>query len=394
MSRGGGRLPAVDALRFVAAFLVVLNHTTLPHDLPAWAAPVRWLSTFGGAGVTLFLVLSGFSITLRWEQRPGGGFPVVAFWKRRFFRLYPTFWAAALVSFGLLVVAHGWSAVAHQGRPWLWFGGQVPVVVQVLGYLTVVTANIVPLAHMGRAWSLALEEHLYALYTVIQVRWGSTVRPVRLLGWAVALELLWPLLLAAVHPGWGAPTHGALDNRELFMLFQVPVFAAPWVAGWVAAQARAGHVALPRQLRSLRLGAALLALAVLLRTWGGPVLRLPAGRVVAPVDVLLTPLSALAFFIVVSAVVVPTVRRVPARPLVRRAVLVLASAGLWSYSLYLLHPPALAIVEAHTRLPLAATLVLEWAFALVVAWVFFLLVERRWVARAQAVPVHPSPVTA
>ena len=66
------RLLGVDALRFVAALLVLLTHTAAPWAAwPRWTAPLHWVASDGGTGVTLFLVLSGFSIHLRWAEPSG-----------------------------------------------------------------------------------------------------------------------------------------------------------------------------------------------------------------------------------------------------------------------------------------------------------------------------------
>src|SRR3954469_18743982 len=88
----GRRLAVVDALRAVAALLVMFGHTNLDaYRGRSWWPLVEpvWLN--GGAGVGLFLVLSGFSIHPRWAARADDdeSFPVGRFWRRRFVRLYP-----------------------------------------------------------------------------------------------------------------------------------------------------------------------------------------------------------------------------------------------------------------------------------------------------------------
>jgi peptidoglycan/LPS O-acetylase OafA/YrhL len=68
-------------------------------------------------------------------------------------------------------------------------------------------------------------------------------------------------------------------------------------------------------------------------------------------------------------------------PVLRRA----AGIGLFSYSLYLLHPPVLELVERRLHLPLAISIPVQWLAALLLSWVFFLGVERRFIARAARV---------
>jgi peptidoglycan/LPS O-acetylase OafA/YrhL len=387
------RIASVDALRFAAASLVMFGHTSVPWStLPTWTKPGHWLALSGGTGVSLFLVISGFSITLRWADRESrqGAFPVKAFWLRRFFRLYPTFWWSVLLCFALLVLARGPEAVAGQPRPWLFLAGDVPVPVQVLGYATVVTANLIPLAHMGRAWSLALEEQLYAAYTFIQVRWHH-LNPVRLLVWCALSVLVYRLALLVAVPGFGSLSTGPIDKREVYASFQVPELAFPWVAGWCIAHAMAGNVAVPRAARSLPVASVLLCSGLLLRPWGGPVLDLPGGRECAPVDLALPLLFAAGFAVLVASVVLEGEprRRIVPRPVMRFA----TWAGLWSYSLYLLHPPVLELVHRRAGLPLVLEVGLSWVAALVVSWAFWVTVERRWVERSRRVPVIKGAAT-
>lgn len=80
-----GRLTSLDSLRGWAAAYVIVYHTALMPNpalhTPAWAAPVVLA---GGTGVTLFFVVSAFSLCL--AARPGEdrGFPLAAYALRRF----------------------------------------------------------------------------------------------------------------------------------------------------------------------------------------------------------------------------------------------------------------------------------------------------------------------
>jgi len=274
----------------------------------------------------------------------------------------------------------------------VFFPGDVPAPVQVLGYATVVTANLVPLAHMGRAWSLALEEQLYAAYTFIQIR-SRDLDPMRVLLWSALSVVLYRIALLVAVPGFGSLSTGPIDKKEVYASFQVPELAFPWVAGWCIAHARAGNAAVPRPARSLSIASALLCMGTLLRAWGGPVLNLPGGRECAPVDLALPLLFAAGFAVLVASVVLEEAprRRVVPRQLSRFA----TWAGLWSYSLYLLHPPVLELVHRRAHLPLVLDVALSWGAALFVSWAFWVLVERRWVDRARRIPIatHPSAIT-
>ena len=379
----------MDALRFTAACLVLLTHTTAPWAAwPRWTAPLHWLASDGGTGVTLFLVLSGFSIHLRWAARGDerGAFPVVAFWRRRFLRLYPTFWLAVLFCLALTVLAEGPSSVAHTPRSWGWVHGQMPLWTQVTAFALLVPANIIPLAHFGRAWSLGLEEQLYAMYSAAQ-RWrADLLRPRRLIVLATLVAALFPLAVTLAVPGWVPFADGATSREQLVMV-QVPALALPWVLGFALAEQRAGRTRLPAMLTSVPAGLATLIALVVVRHVSDPVIHLPAGRILAPYDVLGQPLFAFGFAAVVAGAVLDrrALRlRVP-QPLVRA----LAWAGLWSYSLYLLHPAVLELVDRRSHLGTVPRILTGWAASLVVSWVFYLLVERRWLRRAQQTRIAP-----
>lgn len=386
------RLLGVDALRFVAAFLVLLTHTAVPGAAwPRWTAPLHWVAADGGTGVTLFLVLSGFSIHLRWAERGDGTgeFPVVAFWRRRFFRLYPTFWLAVPVCLGLTLLADGPSSFVRTPRSWGWTHGQMPLWVQVLSFALLVPANFVPLFHFGRAWSLGLEEQLYAMYSAAQ-RWRTGwLRPGRLVVVATAVALLFPLAAMLALPGWVPFADGATP-REQLLLVQVPALALPWVLGYALAEQRAGRIRLPSMLTSVPVGIVTLIGLVVVRHVSDPVLHLPAGRTVAPYDVLAQPLFAFGFAAVVAGAVLDGAGR---RPLVPRMVVRrLAWGGLWSYSLYLLHPAVLELVDRRAHLGTIPRILTGWTASLLVSWLFYLAVERRWLRRAQRarVPVSTS----
>ena len=105
------RLKWIDSLRGLAAFAVVLYHvwnryypaaTTQAHagQLPhsGWAILTLFLFGFGYLGVNLFFVLSGFCIHLpqarRFRERGSDELKVADFAQRRFWRLYPAYFAS------------------------------------------------------------------------------------------------------------------------------------------------------------------------------------------------------------------------------------------------------------------------------------------------------------
>ncbi len=103
--RDSGRIAEVDALRGIAAAIVVLYHYTqrygefaasLPEQYPIAGEPffkVPW----GHFGVQLFFMISGFVILMTvMKVKSVGEFALL-----RFVRLYPAFWTACIVTFAI-----------------------------------------------------------------------------------------------------------------------------------------------------------------------------------------------------------------------------------------------------------------------------------------------------
>ncbi|HTJ56488.1 MAG TPA: acyltransferase [Devosiaceae bacterium] len=100
---GKGTLYGVQALRFIAAALVVITHAlnrevVLFHPAPLPRAP--WME----AGVDIFFVISGFIMVhiLTADSKPG------AFWLQRFTRIAPLYWLATAIAFIGGLVAPEW----------------------------------------------------------------------------------------------------------------------------------------------------------------------------------------------------------------------------------------------------------------------------------------------
>ena len=117
------RLDFLDALRGIAALLVVVQHVGERYIgwIPGFAA--TWFS-FGRFGVTIFFLVSGFVIPYAFEKENA----VRSFWIKRFFRLYPLYW----LSLGLTLIAHidncDWTRVRRS--PKLFLRLQCPVAVE------------------------------------------------------------------------------------------------------------------------------------------------------------------------------------------------------------------------------------------------------------------------
>ena len=95
-----GRLKELDCLRGIACLSVLLFHYTTKYSEIFSTTLTTQLFNFkyGGLGVDLFFIISGFVIflTVKKETRPQ------EFAYKRFTRLYPTFWICVLLTFFLI----------------------------------------------------------------------------------------------------------------------------------------------------------------------------------------------------------------------------------------------------------------------------------------------------
>jgi peptidoglycan/LPS O-acetylase OafA/YrhL len=169
------RLEFLDALRGLAAVYVVFYHMLMLPD--PHLVPPRWverLAMAGGTGVTLFFLVSAFSLYYTMPLRQRDGNPTLSFYLHRFFRIAPLFWfliAATLVR-DVLVFGVGHSAFDIAASATFLF-------------------NLLPEGQQGfvwASWTIGVEMLFYAVFPLIYAR-------VRSLGDAIALVaaclLLW-----------------------------------------------------------------------------------------------------------------------------------------------------------------------------------------------------------
>ncbi|WP_171164143.1 acyltransferase [Streptomyces sp. I05A-00742] len=162
--RPRGRLPALDALRLIAALMVALYHYggRGGEITKAWGSSPRHqfphLSTafaYGCLGVQLFFVISGFVICMS-----GWGRSLRAFTASRAARLYPAYWVAVLL------------VTAVFALPWVRYA---PVSTSdALVNLTMLQQPVGAERVLGVCWTLWVELRFYALFALFVVLPGAT----------------------------------------------------------------------------------------------------------------------------------------------------------------------------------------------------------------------------
>ncbi len=166
----------LDIVRATAIILVVNCHIASSQDASHFENP--WLNVLGlgGHGVDLFFVLSGWllgSLLLK-ESKVTGGVNVIRFWKRRWLRTLPAYYAVLIAT---LLQA------AWQGRFEL---KQLSYFLFLQGYV------FDPAPFFTVSWSLCVEEHFYLIIApAVLITRGETKRSLII----ISLFLLVPAAL-------------------------------------------------------------------------------------------------------------------------------------------------------------------------------------------------------
>jgi len=217
--------------------------------------------TYGGIGVTLFFVLSGFLITslLVREHDAYGNISLSAFYKRRALRILPAFLTFVLLAVVLSALLRGYLPA---GR----------TVALTLGFLT--NYRVPTDWWFAHTWSLSCEEQFYLAWPLTVVVLGMN-------------RSRWlALLLVATAPAVRYLTVAAVPRAEPFLAFMLHTRVdALMVGGWMAL-ASAEHGARPLGLRFLGSRWTALGSAALLGLGLGPIRPLFGPYVVPSIEAL------------------------------------------------------------------------------------------------------------
>lgn len=367
------RLVSVDALRGLAALAVVLTHLpfswqgTVANAHPVAALPRAFtvVTDYGQYGVHLFLVLSGFCIHMGWARRQLRGTDTIAFvdfWSRRLRRLYPPYFVALIASLGgMFALARLAHVPLTSPASALGYASDAQLAVDVV-LLVLLAQNLNGASERvgnGPFWSLALEEQLYVLYfplLAMRRRWGWTGT----LGVAAAASLAWRAV------------YGFADTAPVYWYLCGPARWVEWALGAWAVEAHLGLVTLPRWASAWPAVAAAALIAVVLSPPGHAYLLPGAGIV-----------NDLAFGFACFFLVNTTCRLEREGAFAHgRVMRWLRRLGVMSYSLYLTHNPVMVVAKRVAVMAgvhsVGIILAVRLTAALLVAVVFFLVVERRF----------------
>ncbi|MDB5295976.1 MAG: acyltransferase family protein, partial [Phycisphaerales bacterium] len=235
-------IPALDGVRGLAILLVLAFHfsqAAYSNQASGLRLAVQRLTGAGWVGVDLFFVLSGFLITSILYEAVGTRGYFKNFYMRRVLRIFPLYFGALAVAFGLIPLLFGPQphyADVYRNQWALWLYAQ----------------NFVPIdwRAFSHFWSLAVEEHFYMVWPAVVLalgrRGGMTACGVMILA-AVSVRCY---RAAYVPGGWEQTyiwTFCRMDSLAIGSLLALAVggaaadlrrFARP--APWVLAAAAAG----------------------------------------------------------------------------------------------------------------------------------------------------------
>lgn len=362
------RYAYVDALRGFAALWVFTLHVhgywldnVRPPKLSADGILVRLIG-FGGAGVDLFIVLSGFCLTLPLTRSGASALRPISvrgFFRRRAYRLLPAYYSALALTLCLELVPAIRPALVARDLTWT----------DLVTHLTLtfpLWEDTMPAVN-GSLWSIPLEATLYLGFPLLLWlgrRHGIRAVLVLTAGIAVATWLVTLVVTFPLPGGWLPQPFKYLPAR--WVQFALGMYAATLVRG--IPHPRAGEMA--AWACALGLPAGLYGYAAgqeLVRTLGFGALGLG----------LLVLLS-----------------RVPERFFGRGPLAWLTGLGTISYSFYLLHQPVILLLSGwgHSLglpvIPLfAVAMATSGTLTVALATIFYRGIERPFLVRGSTASV-------
>lgn len=245
-----GRLQNVDALRGLAAFLVVFQHlasSAAGKYFPGTSAAtgIDYITNqycdLGRTGVVAFFAVSGFVIPFSFNSDR----PIRKFMLSRFFRLYPAYWLSLAFACALAVSS---ITVAVTGK-------------QALANVTMLQTWLHQKDVVGAYWTLALEELFYGLCIIVFVTGyltsasyaiaGCTAFSLAALGMGIiharfgtTVPMAIPLSLAVMHLGILArlaKLEGSDVAKKWLPTLAVATLAIIFVALWLGYPPVAGN---------------------------------------------------------------------------------------------------------------------------------------------------------
>lgn len=317
------RYDYIDCARGYAVLMVMVAHYA--YLFPQFPYPLHKIAVMGWFGVQLFFLVSCLTLLMSWDHETAtrGSASIGAFFLRRFFRIAPALYAAALLYFLIEPPAGGFDpiqALATLGFVNAWHPLLVPTVA---GRWIVVPGS----------WSVSVEFTFYLLFPLIALRVRSLRQALGLLVLSILVGAIADRVALATFLGGYTTT--ARDNF-LFFWFpnEISVFACGACLYYAMRRFERREIRLPNS--------SLVALAAIALFLSPAVLPIPVGRYLGS-----TPLVPLSLAVCLPlAIFVLALSRAKGMPFVNTPVKLIGRA---SFSAYLLH---FLVLDALRHIPL------------------------------------------
>ena len=161
----------IQALRAVAVLLVLVLHTYAVEGkyFTKHAVP-EILGIYGGCGVDLFFVISGFVMTTITRGQFGSGKMALIFLQRRLLRIYPIYWFYSLIVLIVMLVMPQWVNSSQENK------------IDALSSLLLLPTDALPLLIQG--WTLTYEMFFYVVFAGLIAWLPERLFPVVLIAWS------------------------------------------------------------------------------------------------------------------------------------------------------------------------------------------------------------------
>lgn len=184
MQNNMAKLDQLTSLRFFAALMIVIHHST-------GLFGIKSLGVNLGQGVSFFFVLSGFILTYVYPKLDNW-YEIKKFWKARFARIWPAYLTCFLIGFWL--IPYNWKTLPA-----------VPYLLMVHAWIPESTYYF---SYNAASWSISTEMFFYLAFPLLLYKWDES--------WLLKLVFSGALLIILIAvtnifslPDYGDPNTGS-----------------------------------------------------------------------------------------------------------------------------------------------------------------------------------------
>ncbi|MCB2256202.1 acyltransferase [Pseudomonas chlororaphis] len=155
-----GKLDFIQALRGIAALMVLMLHTIQQQNIPKDSGIYYWLFSGGGAGVPLFFIISGFIMAYSTRGVESSAKSSLIFLIKRLSRVWPTYAILTIIFWATVTVVDSFLGAHFPYSIW-------DVLISIIFIPLNMDSELAPLlggSALYPGWSLNYEIYFYALF--------------------------------------------------------------------------------------------------------------------------------------------------------------------------------------------------------------------------------------